>query len=552
MRDKAKQIDKVKKAKWKEKKMGTLWYGGNIYTLQEEGHQVEAVFTEGQKIIDIGALQALEEKYYERITKRIDLKEDTMLPGFVDSHLHIIGHGEKLIRLDLSSYTTKQAMLSAVRDYANQLSEGAWVIGDGWNENLWEQSLPITRDEIDQYVSNRPVLLKRICHHVCSLNSKAIEAAGLSDAVQTPAGGEIEKDQNGRLNGLFKEQAMELAYQALPELTNEYVESALKKSIQDAYRLGLTGGHTEDLSYYKSFKDTYETFKKVIIEEQYPFRLHLLVHHEVFEDFKDAGGKFQAGNEWIEFGAMKIFSDGALGGRTALLSRPYADDPSTSGVAIFSQEQLNELVKKAREIDMPVAIHAIGDLAFEMSLNAIETYPYQGKGRDRLIHGQILRKDLVERVKKLPMIIDIQPMFVLSDFPWVIDRIGEDYLEYCYAWKTMLKEGIHIAGGSDAPVEPLDPLLGIQAAVTRTKVEDPMQQYIPSESLSIYEAVCLFTKGSAYAAGHELERGQIKKGYYGDFTVLKQDPFSVEKSEIYKIGISKTIIGCQIVYDARD
>ncbi|WP_141432034.1 amidohydrolase [Bacillus sp. 03113] len=532
--------------------MGTLWYGGNIYTLQEEGHQVEAVFTEGQKIIDIGALQALEEKYYERITKRIDLKEDTMLPGFVDSHLHIIGHGEKLIRLDLSSYTTKQAMLSAVRDYANQLSEGAWVIGDGWNENLWEQSLPITRDEIDQYVSNRPVLLKRICHHVCSLNSKAIEAAGLSDAVQTPAGGEIEKDQNGRLNGLFKEQAMELAYQALPELTNEYVESALKKSIQDAYRLGLTGGHTEDLSYYKSFKDTYETFKKVIIEEQYPFRLHLLVHHEVFEDFKDAGGKFQAGNEWIEFGAMKIFSDGALGGRTALLSRPYADDPSTSGVAIFSQEQLNELVKKAREIDMPVAIHAIGDLAFEMSLNAIETYPYQGKGRDRLIHGQILRKDLVERVKKLPMIIDIQPMFVLSDFPWVIDRIGEDYLEYCYAWKTMLKEGIHIAGGSDAPVEPLDPLLGIQAAVTRTKVEDPMQQYIPSESLSIYEAVCLFTKGSAYAAGHELERGQIKKGYYGDFTVLKQDPFSVEKSEIYKIGISKTIIGCQIVYDARD
>jgi predicted amidohydrolase YtcJ len=266
---------------------------------------------------------------------------------------------------------------------------------------------------------------------------------------------------------------------------------------------------------------------------------------------KESGGGYLEGSNHIEFGAMKIFADGALGGRTALLSHPYADDPSTSGVAIYSQEQLDELVEKARKHELPVAVHTIGDLAFEMALNAIEKHPLEGLGRDRLIHAQILRKELIDRAKKLPLILDIQPRFTASDFPWVIDRIGEEHMEYCYAWKTLLKEGIHCAGGSDAPIEPANPFLGIHAAVTRTNIDDPHNTvYYPSEALTVYEAVSLFTKGSAYAASHENDRGIIKEGYLADFTILNEDIFKMPIGQIAAISVNKTVIDGIIVYEA--
>lgn len=184
-----------------------------------------------------------------------------------------------------------------------------------------------------------------------------------------------------------------------------------------------------------------------------------------------------------------------------------------------------------------------------MVLNAIEKYPLQGSGRDRLIHATMLRKDLIERMKGLPLILDIQPSFVASDFPWVIDRLGEENLAYCYAWKTLLEEGLHCAGGSDAPIENVNPLVGIQAAVTRSNQEDKQGKgYIPGEALTIYEAVCLYTKGSAYAICHEEDRGKIEKGYVADFTILNKDIFHVNSHEIEQIEVTKTIVGNEIMY----
>ena len=532
--------------------MGTLWYGGKIYTMQEENQLTEAVFTSDGKIIELGSLRTLEEKYENEIVSWMDLQGRTMLPGLIDSHMHLIGHGERLIRLDLSSCLSKEDVFHAVKQYAQSLEEGEWLIGEGWNENLWEGSDPIIATELDEVVPNLPVILKRVCRHALVANSLALKAASINENTENPPGGVIEKDVFGKPNGVLKDQAQELLFAVLPDISEVYIKKALRAAIKDAYRLGLVGAHTEDLNYYGGYEKTYQAFKQVIEEEDKLFRAHLLVHHEVVDDMKKTGQYFLSGSEWIEFGAMKIFSDGALGGRTALLSHPYADDPSTSGIAIFTQQQLDELIKKAREFNLPVAIHAIGDLAFEMALNGIEKYPLNGKGRDRLIHAQILRKELIDRSKKLPLILDIQPRFLASDFPWVIDRIGKENMEYCYAWKTLLTEGLPCAGGSDAPIEPLNPFLGIHAAVTRTNISDPLKKvFNQNEALSIYEAVCLFTKGSAYAASHEFDRGMIKEGFFADFTVLEEDIFNIPPDEIADIAVSQTVIGGKVVFHSQ-
>ncbi|MEK4653115.1 amidohydrolase [Niallia sp. FSL W8-0954] len=530
--------------------MKKLIYGGKIYTLKEDGDLIEAILTDGQYIVDYGDKEYLQEKHGGTIEGEIDLKGDVLLPGFVDSHMHLIGHGEKLLRLNLSACTSKEEALQMLASYARDIKEGQWIIGDGWNENMWPEQKVLTAKDIDQHVSNHPVLFNRICKHAIAVNSYALKIANITNDTPVPFGGVMEKDELGNPNGVFKDQAQELITSVLPKVTDEYVENALRAGIKDAYRLGLTGAHTEDLNYYHGYKGTYQSFKKVIEEEGNLFRAHLLVHHEVFEEMIEDGGKYLGGSEWVEFGSMKIFADGAFGGRTAFLSRPYHDDPSTNGVSIFTQERLNDLVAMAREKECPIAVHAIGDAAFEMVLNAIEKYPLQGFGRDRLIHATMLRKDLIERLKGLPLILDIQPSFVVSDFPWVIDRLGEENLAYCYAWKTLLEEGLHCAGGSDAPIENVNPLVGIQAAVTRSNQEDKQGKgYIPKEALTIYEAVCLYTKGSAYAICHEEDRGKIEKGYVADFTILNKDIFHVNPHEIEKIKVMKTIVGNEIMYE---
>lgn len=530
--------------------MGTLIYGGNIYTLQEEGHKVEALYLENSIIVDYGNRNKLLEKYKESIDEKMDLNGATLVPGFVDSHMHLVGHGEKLLRLDLSMCRSKKEALIKVKEYACQIKEGEWLIGDGWNENEWEVPISLTKQDLDEYIPNHPVLLNRICKHAMAVNTLALKKAGVTEGTEEPFGGVIEKDSEGHITGVFKDQAQELITKALPKKTDEYVENALRAAIKDAHRLGLTGAHTEDLFYYHGFEGTYRAFKKVVEEEKNIFRAHLLVHHEVFPDMIDTNTKILNDGEFIELGAMKIFADGAFGGRTALLSRPYEDDPTTEGVSIFTQEKLNELVKMAREHAFPVAVHAIGDAAFDMVLQAIENAPLKGNGRDRMIHATMLRKDLIDRLKGIPVILDIQPSFVTSDFPWVIDRLGKDNLDYCYAWKTLLEEGLHCAGGSDAPIETANPLIGIHAAVTRTNSADATGAgYIPKEALSVYEAVSLYTKGSAYAICHEEDRGMIEKGYLADFTVLDQNIFEINTNEIKNIQVVKTIIGNNVVFE---
>ncbi|RDI44283.1 amidohydrolase [Falsibacillus pallidus] len=533
--------------------MGKLIFNGTIYTMAAEGETVEAVYVENGKIADSGNLDSIKIKYSGRITDMIDLVGSTMYPGFTDSHMHLIGHGETLIRLDLSEMSSKEEVYDTLQKRSAMLAPGEWIIGEGWNENLWEPKETPNRFELDEYIPDHPVLIKRICRHAVCVNSKALKLAAIDEMTNNPDGGIIERDEHGRINGVLKDQAQDLIFTVIPEVTEAYLEHAVRAAIDSCWKYGLIGGHTEDLNYYGGYQRTIDAFRKVIVDEGKRFKAHLLIHHEAIPDWANEDRSTVPQTEYIEFGSMKIFADGALGGRTALLSHPYADEPSTNGVAIHSREELRSLLAKAREHSLPVAVHTIGDLAFESVLDAIiENPPPKGK-RDRLIHAQILRQELIEKAKGQPIVLDIQPRFVASDFPWVIDRIGKDRMKYNYAWKTLLDNGIPCAGGSDAPIEPVNPLLGIYEAVSRVYLHQNMHHvYNPEEKLSVYEAISLFTKGSAYAASHEMDRGMIRPGYDADFTVLDKDLFSISEEDIPQAKTVMTIIDGEIVYNHKE
>ena len=530
--------------------MGTLWFNGRVYTMEKENDRIDAVYTKDGKIVGTGSLNEIKERYAGDISTEIDLKGHTMLPGLVDSHLHIVGHGESLLRLDLSAMNNRSAVLEALKQKCAATPAGKWIVAEGWNENEWPEPELILRDELDTISMEHPIVLKRICRHALVVNSRALNEAGITEAVEEPSGGVICRYDDGRLNGLFKEnQAQNLILDSLPGINQEYIERALREAIQDAYRLGLTGGHTEDLFYYNGFLPTYQAFQKVIEEEGLIFRANLLVHHEAFDRMREHGGFYRGGTRYVKFDAMKIFSDGSLGGRTALLSEPYVDQPDTNGVSIFSKEELAELVIKARRAGMPIAVHAIGDLAFEYVLDMIEAHPPKAGIRDRLIHAQIVRPDLLVRAARLPVIFDIQPAFVPSDFPWVEEKVSPNLLASSYAWKTYLDMGIICAGGSDAPIESLNPLMGIHAAVTRRKPFDGSSEVFGEEQqLSAFEAFSLYTKGSAAAIGLENQRGIIRAGYDADFTVFDKDVFNIEADELLTTQPVMTVIDGKVVY----
>lgn len=520
--------------------MKTIWHNGKLFTMDQEGETVEAVVTENGKIVAIGNYDDLKNEAEESI----DLKGSVLYPGFIDNHMHIIGHGQKLLSLDLSKAASSDEMMKMLLNAYPDLKEDEWFIGEGWNENNFADRKIFTRQELDQ-VTKSPMVLKRTCRHAAVANTKALELAGITKDTPDPNDGVIGRDENGEPNGLLKEGPMDRLLQLIPEPTEEMLTKALDKSVDDLLSLGLTGAVTDDLGYYGDYRNPLQAFKNVIGEKK-KFRAHLLRRSTVFTQLMEDEATYD--EPWIDPGEMKFFIDGSLGGSTALLGGPYADDPSTSGTAVLTDQEIDEHVATARKYGQAVAMHMIGDGAVEKGLDAIERHPVPEGKRDRLIHVNVLRDDLVERMKKLPVVLDIQPAFVASDFPWVMDRLGEDRLDWAYAWKRLVDEGFICGAGSDAPIEEVDPLLGIYAAVARRKPDETHEGYLPKEKLSRYEAVSLFTTGSAATIGKADSRGKLRIGFDADFTILDRDLFEVDVDEILNAEVVMTVVAGDVMY----
>lgn len=506
--------------------MKTLFYDARFVTMTTEGHEVEAVLVEDGKIMETGRLDELK----ERADEHVSLNGKVVYPGFIDSHMHLIGHGQKISSVDLSGYTSIREILEVIRQTE---PVSGWIVLEGWNDNQLMEGRAITRQDIDSVCTDYPVVLKRICRHVVSVNSKALELAGIGEDKQEVPGGVIGRTEQGELNGLFYDEAQALIVEHIPELSQDDLVNIIHTSIQDLHRMGLTGAHSEDMAYYGSYTNPLGAYRRAIDAN---FRVHLLRHHHVFEEMVH-----ETGDDFIALGNMKIFMDGSLGGHTAWLSEPYADEPSLSGVAVHTEEQLVRLTKIARTHGTGIAVHVIGDQATKVVLDVIEKYPPREGVIDRLIHVNVLSKELIDQMKNLPLMADIQPMFVPSDFPWVADRLGPTRLTYSYAWKTLREEGIVLAGGSDAPIESADPLLGMNAAMNNP--------YMPEQELSAFETVSLYTTGAAAIAKEDHLYGKIAPGFCADFTVVSDE---ITKESISHCQIEATIVNGSRVYQKQE
>lgn len=398
---------------------------GNFYTFVHAKPYVQAVVVEDNRIIDLGNETDMLSNWRTTNSEVIDLFGKTVIPGFTDSHLHLAPLGTNFIDLDVTGIPSKDALLERIRLETKTVETGEWIVGRGWDENLFTDGGIPTIEELDGVSPHHPLFLSRVCSHASLVNSKALEIANYHPTMSIPEGGTVVLDKaTNRPNGLLLESASELIKRHIPDKTDAQWKRALRKAINHALAKGLTSVHTNDPNFIGGLHKTYQLYDELLNDEQLGLRCNLLIDHIFLDDLKESGMYAGYGNETLQIGAVKVFVDGALGRRTALLSEAYTDSANEYGESMLDHDTLYQIVKQARELSMPIAAHTIGDKALEEMLNIMAMFspaPY----RDRLIHLQVLREDLIERLRSPHIIADIQPRFVASDFPWVKNRLGE-------------------------------------------------------------------------------------------------------------------------------
>ncbi|GIN21844.1 MAG TPA: amidohydrolase [Bacillus bacterium] len=526
-----------------------IFTNGNVYTFDKSKPVVESVVVENGKIVDLGSDEDMMLQWGREGTVIVDLERKMVTPGLIDSHMHLSGVAFQFMDLNLTGVTSKKEMLEKIRERANVTPPEKWLTGLGFDENLFDDGGMPTLQELDEVAPHCPIFIKRICHHAFLVNSKALEMANYHPSMEVTTGGSVVLDPDTkRPTGLLLESASTLITSHIPEKTYDELKNGLALAMEHAMQRGLTSIHTNDPRYLGGLDQTYKMYDELLNQERKGLRCNLLIDHPFLNRLKERGMHAGYGNDTLQIGAIKIFADGALGGRTALLSEPYLDAPGKYGEAMHNQETLFQMVKEARDHSMPVAIHTIGDQAVENVLRVLDQFP-SVKHRDRIIHVSLLREDLIRRLAKPTLIADIQPRFVVGDYPWVQDRLGKERIKYLYAWKSLLSAGVLCAGGSDAPVEPVDPLLGIHAAITQRHPEENHDGWNKNEKLSMREALEVFTIGGAYATNEEDRKGTIAPGKLADMTVYSRNLFEIEHPDkLLDTEIEMTIIGGEIVY----
>ncbi|WP_047983598.1 amidohydrolase [Ornithinibacillus californiensis] len=529
--------------------MRKIFTNGKFFTFDPYKPRVEAVVVENGRIIDMGDQNQIMAYWGRLNTEVINLEGQTVTPGLTDSHVHMSAIAINLLNLDVTGVTSKEEMLQKIGERASNLLPEEWLVGRGWDENLFADGSIPTIAELDHVAPHNPLFIPRVCGHAALVNSKALEICQYHPGMSMPQGGTIVIDERTKQpTGLILESASELFKRHIPNHTLEDLKFALRQAIQFAIAKGLTSVHTNDTSFLGGLHHTYQIYDELLNKEKLGLRCNLLIDHDYIGDLREAGMYTGFGNQTLQIGAIKLFADGAFGRRTALLNDPYYDAPLQYGEAMHTNEELYEIVRMARELSMPVAVHTIGDKALENVLDILDQFPAVDY-RDRLIHVQVLRQELIPRLAKRSRIADIQPRFVVGDFPWVEERLGPERMQLAYAWKTLMESGVICAGGSDSPVEPVDPLLGIHAAVTRKAPGDTHAGWNIKEKLSMYEAFKLFTEMGAYPTNEETTKGTISRGKLADMTVYSNHPFEMDDSdELLDTVIEMTIIGGEIKY----
>ena len=486
-----------------------LWKNGVLHTLENELKTYQHMATD--KGLIVGFDEDIKDLAFDL---EIDLKGNHLYPGFVDSHLHLIGYGQRLSLHTLEGLEDKKDILKKIKKEINKTD----FFFQGY------KPAHITKFDLNEIRNDQPIILRHRDNHSITVNDFVLNA--LNEISPT---------------GFLTEEKSDRIIRHYMKKDDNTLKMMLKKGLESLHQFGITGGHSDDLSYYNGYHETLDIFKDVL--KEIPFRAHLLIHHRVINDFIKADTSWLDQNEYLQLGAVKIFYDGTFTSKTALLYENYKNE-SEQGLRIFKKEELETLLIHLRKHDLPVAVHVIGDLGLDEVLSLIEKYPVKKGLHDRIIHSSLASLDTINRMKKLPIILDIQPQFITADLPEILD-IFSVKPQYIYPFKTYLDNDLVVCGSSDAPIEIPNPLLGMHAAITRELKDQTIFQ--ASERLSRYEALKLFTT-YANVPTYKTNRGSLKVGNIADFTVLSKDLLEMNIDDFLTTKIEMTVVNENIVY----
>lgn len=529
--------------------MQTVYYNALVYTGEDKLHQAFAV--EDGIFTWVGSnAQALEIEAAEKN----DLQGAFVCPGFIDSHMHLLNFGQTLRNAPLHRHTgSLEDMLCCLSQ--SQPGQGGWILGRGWNQDYFtDVSRMPNRWDLDKVSREHPICASRACGHVLAANSKALELLGITaDTPQIP-GGQIGIEQE-QPNGLFFDNAMDLVLSAIPAPGKEDIKDMLRAACKALNRMGITGCHSDDYCVFQNvpWQTVNEAFRELEASGELTVRVYEQANFTTLpalRQFVEDGNHTGTGSGFFRIGPLKLLGDGALGARTAYLSRPYADAPNTRGLSVFTQAQLDELIGYAHSHGLQVAVHCIGDACLDMVLHSFEKtlaeHP-RADHRHGIVHCQITRHEQLEKIARLRLQVYAQSIFLDYDIHIVYPRAGQELASSSYSWKTLRRMGVRVSNGSDCPVETPNVMAGIQCAVTRRDLRGH-GPYLEDEAFTVKEALDSFTADGAYAEFRENQKGGIQAGMPADFVILGKNPFHTDPSRIKDIPILGTYLAGKAVY----
>lgn len=537
-------------------------YGGTIYTVDEKNPTAEALAVKGERIAFVGT-RAQAEAFIGKETRVIDLEGKVLTPGFIEGHAHIMGIGFNKMRLNLGSAESFDEIVEKVKAAVEDAKPGEWIIGEGWHQDKWTQrpenmvkGFPV-HDALSAVSPENPVYLEHASGHAAFVNGRAMQIAGinqLSKESHTSSeleGGEILRDANGNPTGLFNEDpAMSLISKHIKG--DENPERALTLALEECAANGITSFHDAGAT-----RESIALFRKFKNEGRLTTRLYVMItgyDRDLVYEFIRSGPEVDDDGT-LTIRSIKLNCDGALGSRGAWLLEPYTDRPDTYGMATLPMDTVLKTARVALQGGFQVCSHAIGDRANREILDRYETALTEAEGqtkdhRFRIEHAQNLHPDDIGRFSDLGVIPSMQAIHMSSDRPWAFGRLGQKRIEQgAYMWKALLNSGARIVNGTDAPVEPLNPVPCFYASVTRKTLRGkPEGGYEPEQKMTREEALRSYTIDAAYGAFEEHIKGSLEKGKLADFTIFTRDPMTVPDQELLSIEVAMTIVGGKVIY----
>jgi predicted amidohydrolase YtcJ len=528
----------------------TVIDNANGYTLNTKGDLVQfasLAFDDNGMIIAVGSAAGVAAKAPK--ARHVDMQGRTVLPGLIDAHGHVFGLGAMLTQLDLSASTSLAGALKSIADYARANRQQAWLRGRGWNQENWKLGRFPTAAELDAVAADRPVWLQRVDGHAGWANSRALAAAGITNATPDPAGGKIVRDANGGATGVLVDAAQDLVERALPQPTEQEARTTLDRALGQIARVGLTSVHDAGIGVGEDrlYRD-YADHGKLTV------RVYGMIGGTGadFDQLAKTGPLKSYANGMYALRAVKLYSDGALGSRGAALIAPYSDEPHSHGLLFHKDAEIDAMMKKAMARGYQVNVHAIGDAGNRQILDVYQNEvgaTGSAAQRHRIEHAQVVALADIPRFKTLGIIPSMQPTHATSDMNMAEQRVGAERIKGAYAWRSFLEQGSRIACGSDFPVESPNPFFGIHAAVTRQDASgQPIAGWYANQAMSLKQAFRCFTLDAAYAGHQENTLGSLEAGKWADFIVIDRDLFKVPATEIHKTGVLETWVAGRPVY----